>query len=486
MLRGILWPVVCFAFCMAGAAQQKAEPSKRAVLIVNSDYQKLPRLTSPPLDRVALEEALKKTGFEVTTFPNNLTTADQFDEEFQKNVQAGDIVLLFYAGYAVQSKSDNFLLPVNFDPASTDPLVNTAISLIRLQDDLSDQKASIRIVLLDAAHDERALDRIGVGPGLRAPDQSGSEICFLFSAPLNQVAPAAPAGSAGALASAFAKAIVEPDSSLLRTISEVVSALGNQPFFSPQVTQAFYFMPPPPALPIARTPVRDNYRNPIDKSDYVFVPGGTFQAGCRAYDPECGRDEPRQHQVTLPESGFWIGQTEVTVKAYRLFVDATKRKMPSASDDNRKWEFTDHPMIKASWREARGYCEWIGGRLPTGDEWERAARGGTDTRYPWGDRIQPNQAKYIKAPGKTGAVTAPVKSFEPNGYGLYDVAGNVWEWTTDVGEKGVHQTRGGSWFSAAKDLHVTSVRTFKSDEGVNEVGFRCLLPQLPQTAPAGN
>jgi formylglycine-generating enzyme required for sulfatase activity len=160
--------------------------------------------------------------------------------------------------------------------------------------------------------------------------------------------------------------------------------------------------------------------------------------------------------------------------------------MPSPSDDNRHWEFTDHPMIKVSWPEAKAYCEWIGGRLPTGDEWERAARGGTDTRYPWGDEIRPNQAKYFKSPGKSGAVTAPVKSYDPNAYGLFDVSGNVWEWTSDLGAKGVHQTRGGSWYSPAKDLHVTSVRTFKSDEGVNEVGFRCLLPQLPKGASEGN
>jgi formylglycine-generating enzyme required for sulfatase activity len=238
----------------------------------------------------------------------------------------------------------------------------------------------------------------------------------------------------------------------------------------------------PPVLPGNPHPP---YRNPRDKSEYVWVPGGTFQAGCRKNDTECGPDEPRPHQVALPDAGFWLGRTEVTVQAYKLFVEAEKRKMPSPSDDNHKWEFTDHPMIKVSWEQAKSYCEWVGGRLPAGDEWERAARGGTDTRYPWGDEIRPNQAKYIKSPSKTGAVTAPVKSFEPNGYGLFDVAGNVWEWTSDLGAKGVHQTRGGSWYSAAKDLHVTSVRSFKSDEGVNEVGFRCLLPRLPPDAAGG-
>ena len=247
-----------------------------------------------------------------------------------------------------------------------------------------------------------------------------------------------------------------------------------------EAAEALAKMPETPAtLPSVPIDRKQPYRNPRDKSDYAWVPGGTFEAGCREDDSACGPDEPRRHKVTLPDEGFWMGQTEVTVKAFRLFVDDTKRKMPPPSDDNHKWEFTDHPMIKVSWQEAAQYCGWAGGRLPTGDEWERAARGGADSRYPWGDTIQPNQAKYIKSPLKTGVVTSPVKSFDPNGYGLFDVSGNVWEWTTDIGAKGFHQARGGSWYSAAKDLHVTSVRTFKSDEGINEVGFRCLLPKIP-------
>jgi formylglycine-generating enzyme required for sulfatase activity len=245
---------------------------------------------------------------------------------------------------------------------------------------------------------------------------------------------------------------------------------------------------PAPGIPAAPPAVANSHaphRNPRDKSEYVWVPGGTFQGGCRETDP-CGPEEPRRHTVTLPDTGFWMGQTEVTVKAYRDFADATKRRMPPASDDNPKWNYTDHPMIKASWKEAKAYCEWAGGRLPTGDEWERAARGGADTRYPWGDDIQPSQAKYIKSTAKTGAVTSPVKSFEPNGYGLFDVAGNAWEWTSDIGANGLHLARGGSWDSAAKSLQVISVRTFKNDEGFNQTGFRCLLPQKSQTITPEN
>ncbi len=247
---------------------------------------------------------------------------------------------------------------------------------------------------------------------------------------------------------------------------------------------------PPPAPVVTPAPVMAGnphppYRNPLDKSEYVWVPGGTFQAGCRQNDTECGPDEPRRHDAKLPEAGFWIGQTETTVMAFKLFADATRRKMPPASDDNRKWQYTDHPMIKVSWQEAKEFCEWAGGRLPGGDEWERAARGGTDAIYPWGDEIQPTQAKYFKTPTRmTGAVTSPVKSFDPNGYGLFDVAGNVWEWTSDKGASGLYLARGGSWYSAAKSLRLTAVRTFKGNDGSNEAGFRCVLPQLPvKSAP---
>ena len=89
-----------------------------------------------------------------------------------------------------------------------------------------------------------------------------------------------------------------------------------------------------------------------------------------------------------------------------------------------------HPVVNVTWDEAQAYCEWAGGRLPTEEEWEHAARGGLDGKlFPWGDEFtgQANARHNLKT--EQFDFTAPVASFPPNGFGLHDMAGNVWEWT---------------------------------------------------------
>jgi formylglycine-generating enzyme required for sulfatase activity len=119
----------------------------------------------------------------------------------------------------------------------------------------------------------------------------------------------------------------------------------------------------------------------------------------------------------------------------------------------------DHPVVHVSWIDARAFCRWAGGRLPSEAEWEYAARGGLEQRrFPWGDELTPDgehrmnvfQGRFPEVDtGEDGFIgTAPVHAFAPNGYGLYNVTGNVWEWTADrfgSGRPGQRVTRGGSY-----------------------------------------
>lgn len=161
----------------------------------------------------------------------------------------------------------------------------------------------------------------------------------------------------------------------------------------------------------------------------VLVEGGNFTMGDTFGDGH--EDELPLHIVSL--SDFYISQTEVTVAQYRYYVEETGKPMPEAPT----WGFVeDHPILFVSWHDAVDFCNWLSSktgdtyRLPTESEWEYAARGGQEsngTRYSGSNSV--NDVAWTSA--NSGETTKSVGTRQPNELGIYDMSGNVYEWTGD-------------------------------------------------------
>jgi formylglycine-generating enzyme required for sulfatase activity len=234
----------------------------------------------------------------------------------------------------------------------------------------------------------------------------------------------------------------------------------------------------------------------------VKIPAGSFQMGSNdGYD-----NEKPIHTVNISE--FYMDKFEVTNHAYKKCVSAGKCNAPKRSNSvSKKKYYTDpfnnnHPVLHATWDDAEKYCIWNGKRLPTEAEWEYAARGGlVGARYPNGDSITCGDANFARSGenhscanyrGRRNDVHR-VGSYKPNGYGLYDMAGNVREYCSDYyGEnyysnspasnpkgpsKGVwHVLRDGSWGGKKNHLRVSKRSRDLSQSllgGTNFIGFRC-------------
>ena len=217
----------------------------------------------------------------------------------------------------------------------------------------------------------------------------------------------------------------------------------------------------------------------------IEIPAGPFTMGSDTGEA----DEAPAHEVDLP--AFEIDQFEVTNADFAQFIEATGYQTDAEKEGRSKnWRNAaegkdNHPVVYVSWNDAVAYCEWLGKRLPTEAEWEKAARGTERWMYPWGDEWDPSKAN-VKETGLRG--TAAVGSFGAGAspYGVEDTAGNVWEWTADWYEPYPGSTydseyfgqkfkvvRGGGWFEMADAVRTTN-RDLTSPAAANDdIGFRC-------------
>jgi len=231
----------------------------------------------------------------------------------------------------------------------------------------------------------------------------------------------------------------------------------------------------------------DDYRTlPYGEPELVQIPAGEFLYG----------DD--KQKVSLPE--FWIDKTPVTNAEFARFVQATGYKTTAEQQGSgyaytgSEWKDMEgadwrhpggpktnisnkmaHPVVQVRWEDAAAYAQWAGKRLPTEQEWEKAARGTDGRKYPWGDQEPTVDLCNF---GMNVKDTTPVGKYSPQGdspYGCVDMAGNVWELTASDYDKEGKVVRGGSWDDDGWDVRAATHSTsgYPDSRNVHD-GFRCV------------
>ena len=221
----------------------------------------------------------------------------------------------------------------------------------------------------------------------------------------------------------------------------------------------------------------------------ILIPEGTFEMGAN----NGIRNEGPEHTVHL--KAYYIDHTEVSNAHWNPYAIA-ERQLPN-------FDPPEHPVVNINWFQAGEYCEWLGGRLPTEAEWEKAARGTDGRIYPWGAAPDPNRANYLNSGDPFDNGTVPVAYYREGNsdgrspYGVSDMAGNVWEWIQDEYDSAYYQrsprdnpvnyeikthflhiervVRGGSWFSTAFLVRTTARAARQSNLQTDTLGFRCVV-----------
>ncbi len=530
---------VVYAMLTSSALPQQ-RPARVALIIGNESYPDASTpLATTVKDARTLAEEFRRNDFDVDLKENvGKEEMQRAIDAFTGKIRNGTVALFYFSGYGIQVARQTYLLPVNAQVWTEADVRRDGISVDALLAEMNRKGAKVKIIILDAARRnpfERRFRASAAGlAALDAPDGT----LALFSA-----APGKVINDGSGANSLFVSELIKELRSPNLTAEEVfnharigVSRASNNeqvPWVASSLVEEFYFgtsravaatpppaaspapaarpapapapAPPPAAGPAPRVsstapatePPRDGFR-PGDTFrdcsgcvELVVLPAGSFEMGSNS------EYENPTHRVTIAKP-FAIGRYEVTFSEWDQCVDEGGCKY---RPDDREWGRGNRPVINVSWLDAKAFVTWLSQktgktyRLPTEAEWEYAARGGTNMPYWWGRDVGSRQANCRECNTGETQKTAPVGSYKPNPFGLYDTAGNAAEWIEDCwndnyrgapnngsawtsGQCRLRVLRGGAFDSQARYLR--SMSRFRYDTDVRYIanGFR-VVRELP-------
>lgn len=515
------WVFACLVF-VAGAlvphpALAAGKGPRLALVIANGNYAAFDKLAVTGVDGERIATALGATGFVdasgagAVQVNRDLTLAQMLAKvaEFEAQLRAAGpdaFGVLYFSGHgaALSSYGDLALLPVD----AGDQLAPEHISLTRamLTRALLGSGAKNVLIVLDMcrnvlrapvaaapvtdAEDSGTVGGVVGSKGLKRlvrtaggavrPDQ-GYLVAFSTSA--DQVA-----FDDGTFSRVLAEEIRRPQQNIADALKRTSDRTAMSAMKAGKTLQKPTFdyglQGAPPCFVTCDANNQDRFYDCANCPYMRLVPDGAATLGSPAAEPGRAKDEPFPHAVKIAKP-FAIGVYEITVGEWAACVrDKACRAIADWAKEN------PNPLIPAtglSFEDAQAYVAWLSVqsglayRLPTEAEWEYADRAGTGTTFPWGEEITPSDANYDQTASYRGSSTAPyrgypeaVNSYPPNGFGLYQMNGNVWEWTDGCADQQCRSriARGGSFQSAPGELRAANRFSLAAAKRRDDFGLR--------------
>ena len=451
-------PALISALILALMPDPAMAAGKVALVIGNAAYSGVDALRTPANDARDMKAVLEGFDFEVIeAIDADLAGMKAAVERFGEALGAGGIGLFYYSGHGLQFGQRNYLLPVDVDRARLfdenvpdEVLKRMFLSVDEVMETLTEKERDFNLVILDACNDTGVETRGGRALGSLAQTQTPSGVMLAFAAGIGQLASAG-WGRNSVYTDALLKHLKMPElrvQDILPKVREHVAWISGErqiPFEANTVIKRDFYLTRQWYSTLHR------FRDCAGCPEMVVIPSGSYVRGSHE-----GRSDEQPLREVKVERRFAMAAHEVTFEQWEACVaDREANRRCRYVPDDQGMGRGKRPVINVSWADARDYVGWLSEttgqryRLPSEAEWEYAARAGSSGAYPWGNA--PNSGRAT-----VGTVAStPVGQHEPNAFGLYDIVGNVFEWTEDCyGDYANAPTNGSAWRHAACNFMV--------------------------------